>query len=118
MFPRDKESLGEDTASPCPAGSSSRCCSSTARTLCWQFREVLRGDETEGMEQRRGQQRSSRALSFFLHMPARSQHLVRSCEQQGLRLPEKRSGVRGIWGTGEDRELLVLGMCACVIGLL
>lgn len=26
--------------------------------------------------------------------------------------------MRGFWGTGEDRELLVLGMCACVIGLL
>lgn len=29
--------------------------------------------------------------SFFLQMPARSQHL-------GLRLPERSSGVRGIWG--------------------
>lgn len=67
------------------------------------------GDETQGMNQRRGQERSSSALS--------SQHLGRS-EQQGLRLPERSSGVRGIWGTGEDRELLVLRMCACVIGLL
>lgn len=37
----------------------------------------------------------------------------------GTRLPpEKSSGMQGIQGTGEDRELLVLGMCACVIGLL
>ena len=51
-------------------------------------------------------------------MPARSQHLGWSCEQQGRPLPGKSNGVQVIRGTGEDRELLVLGMGACVIGLL
>lgn len=69
------------------------------------------------MNPRRRQEGSSRAL-FFLHVSARSQHLGWSCEQQGLLLLEESSGVRGFRGTGEDRELLVLGMCACVIGLL
>lgn len=47
--------------------------------------------------------------SFFLLMPARSQHLGWSCEQRGRRLPERSGGVRGTRGPGEDRELLVLG---------
>lgn len=84
--------------------------------LCWQFPEVLRGDEAKGLNQTCRQEGSSGALFFFPHMPARSQHLGWSCEQQGRPLPEKSSGWRGI--SGEDRELLVLGMCACVIGLL
>jgi len=51
-------------------------------------------------------------------MPARSQHLGWSCEQQRLPLPEKSNGVRGVRGMGEDRELFVLGICVCAVGLL
>lgn len=39
------------------------------------------------------------------------------CEQQGRPLPES-AAERGGFGTAEDRELLVLGPSACVIGLL
>lgn len=67
---RDKYSLGEDTASPVLyRQQSTRCCSNTPCTLCWQFREVLRGDETRGMNQRRRQERSSRALSSCICLP-------------------------------------------------
>lgn len=86
LFPRengdrDKESLGEDTASPALyRQQSSRCCSSTPCTRCWQVPQVLRGDRRDEPKAEAGEEQQG---SLFLHMPARSQHLGRSREQQG-----------------------------------